>query len=314
MKDVPRSRHHGFTLIELLVSIGLILVITSIAISSIVSMLAMARRLQALQSMDASAKTLFEKLSHDIAAMHPCAAVWLRSDPSDKSIELVFMRSKDAPFAHIDSRREWHRSFLSELGYTDLVWSRWYWRWDTATATGTVYVSSSRSARWTWILGNQTRNYWKIPSGSKLPSTFFSSFVSIPRVVQATGTSTNPDSPRDILDANSWQSGEFTDIGDYQDLLQQARPLLEACSDLVLELVCRDGTMHQADGDTAMSFSARGSVVDGSDEPGLSATAIRQVLDARPCTIRIRFTLRDAKTGATRAYSFSCATPSIPTY
>lgn len=307
-------RRSAFTLIELLISVTLTLIIATLAITSITSMLAMARRLQALQTMDASAKTLYEKLSSELAAMHPCAAIWLTSDPADKSVELVFMRTKDAPLDHIDSRREWRRQGATELGYTDLVWTRWYWRWDSAAATGTIHVSTSRPARWTRILGNQTRDYWKIPGGSKLGNAFFSSFLSIPRLVPATGTATEPNSPRGVLDANSWGSGEATDVGDYADLTRSARPLLGNCTDLRLELVSRDGTVHAADADTPLAFAAEGAYVDASDAPGLSAAAARSVLDRRPAQARLRFTLSDSKTGATRTYSFSFATPAIPVY
>lgn len=313
-------------MIELLISIFLILVITAVAITSIVQMLTMTRRLQALQTMDASAKTLYEKLSGELAAMHPCAAVWLTSDPADSSVELVFMRCKEAPLDHIDSLREWGRAGATEMGYTDMVWSRWYWKWDPVKVTGTVYAASSRTARWTRVLGNQARDYWKIPGGSKLGNSYFNAFILIPQPVQETGTATSPNSPKDLLNTNAWQSApatattpaiqpiEKTDYGDYEDLLRNSRPLMFRCSALKLELVSRDGTSRVADGDTALAWAAEGSVVDGSDKPGLAPADAKRVLDARPSLVRLRFTLSDEKTGASRSYSFSCPTSGIPSY
>jgi len=317
-------------MIELLISIALILVITTAAITAVVQMLAMTRRLQALQTMDASAKTLYEKLSAEIAAMHPCTAVWLTSDTADTSVELVFMRTKDEPLDHIDSRREWGRSARSELGFTDMLWSRWYWKWDPVKKTGTVFAASSREARWTRVFGNQTRNYWKIPGGTLLNNTYFNSFVLIPRPVRETGTLKYPNHPIGLLDANAWQSApatsttpavvaiEKSDFGDYEDLLRNSQPLLFNCTDFSLEVVSRDGSTRIAEGDTALAWAAEGSVVDGSDPPGLAAADAKAILDARPSMVRIKFTLTAVidlqKNAVSRTYSFSCPAPGLPTY
>jgi prepilin-type N-terminal cleavage/methylation domain-containing protein len=298
----------AFTLVELLVSIVLIALITTAAITATSRMLTMTRRLQALQTMDASAKTLYEKLSGEVAAMHPCAAVWLTSETSTKSVELVFMHAKRSPRDYYDTKS------LNNMGFTDLLWTRWHW----SASTETLMVSASRPGRWTRILADQVRNYWKIPGGSRMGSVrfsstlgseaglpYYSSFLSVPKLVRETGTATSPSSPKDILNANSWQSGEQSDIGDYDDLLLGARPLLYDCSGLCIEFSNRDGATKLADGNSVLAWAAAGDHVDARDQPGL---------DDRPCIVRIRFTLTDPKTQATRTYSFSCPTPGIPTY
>jgi len=313
-------------MIELLISIALILVIATAAVTAVVQMLAMTRRLQTLQTMDASAKTLYEKLEAELASTHPCTAMWLTSDPATTSVELVFMRCKESPFDRITSKREYNRASAPELGFTDMVWSRWYWKWDATRGTGTVYVASSRTARWTRVPGDQTRNYWKIPGGTNLKKTYFNSFVLIPQPVRETGVALTPSSLKDLLEGNAWQSApatattpalvavEKSDFGDYEDLLRNARPLLFNCSDLRIDMVSRDGTSQTADGDTPLAWAVEGSAVDGSDKPGLTPTDAKQILDARPSLLRLRFTLSDAKTQATRSYSFSCPTPGIPSY
>jgi prepilin-type N-terminal cleavage/methylation domain-containing protein len=313
MSRLDRPRRGAFTLVELLVSIALIAVITTAAITAVVQMLAMTRRLQALQTMDATAKTLFEKLSVELGAMHPCAAIWLTSDPATKSVELVFMHAKRSPRDFYDFK--YGAGMHPVMGFTDLVWSRWYW---SEAPTGTLEVSTSRTGRWTQVVGDQTRNYWQIPSGSKMPSSYASTFLLVPQLVRDTGTATAPNSPRDILNANAWQSDpakpalkpvEKTDVGDYDDLLLNARPLLSNCSGLTIELRNRDGTGKLADGTSALAWAAPGSFIDGRDQPGL---------DDRPSVLRIRFTLTTVvdlkKTEVSRTYSFSCALPGLPTY
>lgn len=183
--------------------------------------------------------------------------------------------------------------------------------------SGILNVSSSRPARWTLVPANQSRDYWKIPGGSKMAN-HYSSFLLVPQLKRETGTATVPNSPKDLLNANAWQSDpadktivpvEKADVGDYDDLLLNARPLLYNCSDFSIELRNRDGTGKLADGTSALAWAAPGSYVDGRDHPGL---------DDRPSLLRIKFTLASAtdlrKTEVSRTYSFSCALPDIPTY
>jgi prepilin-type N-terminal cleavage/methylation domain-containing protein len=312
MSPSSDRRRPAFTLVELLVSMALIVLILTAAITATSRMMTMTRRLQALQTMDSSAKTIFEKLSGEVKAMHPCAALWLSSDTASKSVEFVFMYAKRHPRDYYENK--FQAGMNTTLGFTDLLWSRWQW----SASTETLTTSTSRTARWTRILAGQGRNYWKIPSGSKMGTVtfdsgmlaeaglpYYNSFLSVPKLVRETGTATSPLSPKDILNANAWQSGESTDIGDYDDLLLCARPLLYDCSDLCIELGNIDGTSKTADGTTSLTWGAPGSYVDARDQTGLGD---------RPGVVRIRFTLTDSKTHATRTYSFSCATPSIPTY
>lgn len=297
----------GFTLIELLVAIALIMVVATAAITAVVQMVTMTRRLQALQTMDAAAKTMYERLAVEAGAMHPCTAVWLTSVPGSKSVELVFMHNRRSPRDYSDFR--FGASRHSVAPYTDLVWSRWYW----SGPTGPLLVSTSRTGRWTRILGDQSRDYWKIPGGSKM-SNYYSSFLLVPQPVRTTGTATAPNSPQELLNRNRWlpvppppapPPPEKTDVGDYEDLQLNARPLLFDCSDLSIELCNRDGSTKLADGTASLAWAAPGTYVDGRDHAGLGD---------RPSQVRIRFTLVDPKTTARRTYSFTCATPSFPHY
>jgi prepilin-type N-terminal cleavage/methylation domain-containing protein len=311
MKNTIESSRGAFTLIELLVSMTLIAVIAGVATSTFTQLLKTSQRLQALQTMDVSAKTVQGKLSQDAGAMHPCAAVWLNANAANQDVELIFMRTKFAHLDYPDTKFEWDVS--REQKFTDLQWVRWHW----SAVTGILQTSTSRDARWTRIQADQSRNYWKIPSGSKMGTVkfdykiqesgqeYFSSFLSIPRLQNDTGTALDPNSPKGILNSNSWQSGELTDVGDYDDLVLQARPILFHCSDLTIELENIDGSVITADGTSDLSWAVPGNYVDGQQRVGLSA---------RPSLIRIRFTLTDPKIKASSMYSFSAAATNFDRY
>jgi len=294
----------GFTLVELLVSIALILLVVTAAVTATTQMLILTRRLQALQVCDATARTTYGLLAADVAAMHPCTAVWLTSNAAGRSVEFVFMTSKRNP-----------KDFIGRTGYTDLQWVRWHWK------AKTLSYATSRSGRWTAISAGQTRNYWKIPTGSRMdPLLFgqytqwdmnqpiFNTFLSVPQPVRETGTITDPNSPREVLNRNGWQSGEPTDCGDYEDLVRNAVPLLQHCTGLSIELVDRLGRTTTADGSADLAWAVPGSHVDARDHADL---------DAWPSQVRLRFTLADASDDSatvSRVYSFSCATPGLATY
>jgi prepilin-type N-terminal cleavage/methylation domain-containing protein len=297
-EELMSSPRSAFTLIELLVSMALIAIIATAATTTFIQLLTMSRKLQAMQTMDAAAKTAYEKLAGEVTVIHPCAAVWLTAKAATKDVEFVFMRSKFNRLDYIDTKFRWDVG--GDLGYTDLVWSRWHWN----ASTEMLEVSSSRTCRWTVVSNDQTRNYWKIPSGSKMNNTN-STFVSLPQLQRDTGTASDPDSPIGILNLNSWNTGEKTDVGDYDDLTLNAVPLLYRCTDLVFEVKNLDGSVKTADGTADLSWAAPGTFVDGQDHPKL--------VD-RPSIVRLRFTLTEPKAKTSRTYSFSCTAPSFTHY
>lgn len=302
-----KSLRKAFTLLELLMSMTLTVIVVTVATTMFIQMLTMAQRLQALQTLDATAKTTYEKLAGEVTVIHPCAALWLRSKRNTKDVEFVFMRSKYNRLDYIDSK-----TGGNDIGYTDMVWSRWHWN----ASTEILEVSSSRTCRWTTVSNSQSRDYWKIPGGSKMGNTL-STFVSVPQLQRDTGTAADPNSPVDILNQNSWLTGEPTDIGDYRDLELNAVPLLYHCTDLTIELANLDGAVKTADGSTDLAWAVPGSYVDGQDQTNL--------LD-RPSLVRLRFTLAaqtnnalafsrtDPNANVSRIYSFSCSTPSFTHY
>jgi prepilin-type N-terminal cleavage/methylation domain-containing protein len=294
-----RCRNSAFTLVELLVSMALIAVVITTATTAFVHMLKTTRRLQAMQTMDATAKATYEDLNRKVTAMHPGSAVWLNSTSSTNSVELVFMHGKMSPYDFPDSKHEYDSG--QEMGFTDLLWSRWKW----SKSTGILEVGDGRSGRWFLVNGAQARNYWKIPSGSNMRNNYYSSFLSVPQPQRETGTTLSPNTAKDLLNTNSWQSGESNDIGDYDDLLLNARPQLFDCSEFTIELRTVNGSTVTADGTSNLNWAAPGSYLDGRNQSGLGE---------RPTTVRIRFTLTDPATKTSNMYSFSCEAPSINQY
>lgn len=298
-EELMTSPRSAFTLIELLVSMALIAIIATAATTTFIQLLNMSRKLQAMQNMDAAAKTTYEKLALETTAIHPCAALWLTGKAGTKDVEFVFMRSKFNRLDYIDTKFPWDVG--GDLGYTDLVWSRWHWN----AATEILEVSSSRPCRWTTVRNDQTKNYWKIPGGSKMGNSL-STFISIPQLQHNTDLGLAGETiPNDILNQNAWNTSELTDIGDYRDLEVNATPLLYRCTDLTIELKNLDGNVKTSDGTVNLVWAAPGTYVDGQDQPKL--------VD-RPSLVRLRFTLTEPKAKTSRTYSFSCTTPSFTHY
>lgn len=285
-----RRLRNAFTLIEILVAMSLVVVLVTVASTAFFQMLAMTRRMQALQTMDAVAKTTFEKLSGEVTAMHPCAALWLRSRPGTKEVEFIFMHSKFDRLDYIDTKLPW--DVAGDLGYTDLLWSRWHWN----ASTEILSVAKSRPCRWTKV---RNSTYWSAHGGGSMGSSE-STFVSIPQLVREAGPGNDPES---VLDLNRWNTGLASDVGDYADLVLNSTPLLYHCTALKIELRNLDGTSKLADGDQSLDWGANGTFVDGQQQTGLLT---------RPGLVRLSFTLNEGDTQ--RMYSFSFSTPSFTRY
>lgn len=341
--DMPAS---AFTLIELLVAVTLIVGVAVVATTSVMQMMKLTRRLQAVQNMNAAATTVQAKLGDEVAGMHPGSAIWLRTtdnatDPTLKDVELVFMTAQRAPHNYRGIPLADYQS--REIGYCDLVWTRWAWN----ASSEVLSASNSRNARWTRIFGDATRNYWKLPAAATFTSRtmsqlnsipgernlpFFSVFLSIPRPVRETGVVGAVNVPNGILDRNTWNwppdpNFESAEMGDYTDLVRNARPVLRGCSALRLEVVLRDGSREVADQSTSLTWAAPGDFIDGGERRDTS-NALRFNPDDRPSLVRIAFTLREGDTPHDRdgslpsgsdirpsqSYSFSMTTLQTPTY
>lgn len=310
----------GFTLLELLVATALTLVVVMTATTVVYQMVKTTRRINGTIAMHAAAQLTHDRLARETTAMHPCAAVWLVSKATDRSVELVFLRGKESPLDYPVNAAVGLAKSVSKLGFTDLVWTRWHWSGNT----GILSVAESRSARRFELdngNGTATRNFWQIPNNMSdnggMPT--WSTFVSVPQPRRETQAADDPATPlvdestpgpEHILDQNRWRRGLGAayqaylagDLGDYEDLVRNARPILSGCSGLRIEVVDQAGGMHAADGLSDGNWAAAGSFADG----GLASRSFNP--DDRPGLIRLRFTLGDSQT-AMFTYSFSCSTP-----
>jgi prepilin-type N-terminal cleavage/methylation domain-containing protein len=328
----------GFTLIELLISLALLTIVMTVAITVTFQCLTVTRRLQARQTMDASARTTYNRLRSEVTTMHPCSAVWLNAKQG-KWIELVFMSAVPEPLDGLDARLEPGK--MRRVYLTDQVWSRWYWDAEARTLT----ASTSRRGRWSRAYADPTLNkggqdYWQITTGTKMAgllhqdsSPYFSTLMCLPQPQRDTGIAVNDpgtpyddrDSPVALLNSNNWNTDRNPDIsiGDHQDLVLAgaARPQLINCADVSIGIRSVDGSSVVADEQHDLVWSVSGNFVDG----GYLGTATdkrcgakgnlaagpwdQSDLGKRPGVVQLRFTLHDPKTETSSSYSFSCSPP-----
>ena len=316
----PLPRQKAFTLLELLVATALTISIVTIATVALNQMLLMVRRLTALQEMNTAAALLHNRLTRQVSSMHPCTALWLSSDATDRSVELVFMHG-----------REETREFGTGLFITDQTWTRWHW----SASTKVLTVAKGRGERRFSVSSTAAMGYWQFAPNTMTGSTLF---MLVPQPVRDPG----PGGPQgedlnrngvfdagedlngngkfdQMLDANRWHTERALpggaplpdDVGDHQDLLDNALPVLPYCTACTIEIVDADGNVHTADGSTTAVWSAPGAYIDG-----------RAQLDAgkQPSLVRLRFTtanpylLGDDKTTVQATYSFSASTPDDTRY
>lgn len=327
---------HGFTLIELLISLALLTIVMTVAITVTFQCVTVTRRLQARQTMDANARTTYNRLRSEVTTMHPCAAVWLNAKQGEW-VELVFMSAVAEPLDGLDPRLEPGK--MRRVYLTDQVWSRWYWDVDAKT----LLTTTSRRARWARAWANPALNaggndYWQIVGGTKMSglllqdgSPYFSTLLCLPQPQRDTGIASNDgttpfddrDSPITLLDSNNWNTERNPKItkGDYQDLVDGARTQLSNCTDLSIGIRSMDGSSVVADEQHNLVWSVSGNFVDGgylgsaSDKRcgvkgNLAAGPWDQTdLGKRPSVVQLRFTLHDPKTETSSLYSFSCSPP-----
>jgi len=313
----PSALRRGFTLIELLVATALTIFLVTTASAAIYQMQVQTRRIEARQDMDAAALLVHERLYRAVSSMHPCGAVWLRSTtanpgaspPVPASIELVFLRSTE-------SQPEAAFQVGQSPGFTDVIWTRWYWTASTVGANdGNLSIAEGRCVRQFSVADSNA--LWKLPGpdlmtqsvwedGAEWGDYELSTFISVPQPRRAaldqSAASVPPADPAALLDLNNWGTGNSHDIGDYQDLIRNARPALQSCPFMTIEVQTVDGTKYTADGTANLDWTVAGAFVDGRTYTGWNA---------RPGLVRLRCTLTDAPTQATASYSFSATPPQL---
>jgi len=279
-----RTARHGLTLVEILVATALVVFMLGAATAGFLQMRTLARRVEALQQLHNSARTVHERLAWEIACLMPGAACFVSSTApgagTPGTVELVFMRGKldDVDFT-LDSQFGASADTL-----TDQLWTRWSY----STADGQLMLAASRPARWWSMSAN-----W-VSGGYNFYDKKFRNLPTLQRAAAGSAQAT--------LDANAYGSPDVSDIGDYADLDENTSAIAANCTAFAVEIVCHDGSVRRCSEATTATWAADGQFVDGRGGPTIAA---------RPRLIRTRFTLVDPATGVAESFSFSFLPPAL---
>lgn len=274
----------ALTLVEILVATTLVVAMLGAATAGFLQMRSLARRVEALQGLHRSARTVHERLAWEIACLMPGAACFASSRAvtagSPGTVELVFMRGKqdDVDFT-LDSQFGASADTL-----TDQLWTRWSY----STADRQLQLAANRPARW-WSM---TANW--VSGGYNFYDKKFRNLPTLQRAAAGTAQAT--------LDADAYGSPDLNDLGDYADLDENTAALAADCTAFALEIVCHDGSVHGFSEASTATWSADGQFVDGRGGATVAA---------RPRLIRTRFTLLDPATGVSESFSFSFLPPAL---
>ena len=278
-----KRTYMGFSLVEILVSISIMAFLLTVGTQAFVQVRTFTKRMQAKQTMHNSARVIFEQLRNNVSSLEQSAAMYLVSHNGSglepKGIELVFLRGK---LDHLDFTRKENFGDYS-VGVTDLVWSRW--SWDAATK---AFKTSASSPNRMFQLGTSWTN-----GGIDYKNQYFAN-LPCPRRVAGIGPA--------VLNENAYGTGDLRDIGDYQDLLNNAVPLATTCTNLRIELVLHDGTTVNVDGSSNVVYAYDGVLVDASLSPALSK---------RPRLVRMLIELTDTTSHLVETFSFTVQAPGL---
>jgi len=265
----PSTR--AFTLIEILVSMALLAFLLSTATYAFSQTKKITERVQARQTLHNTARVVYERLRREIDALHQGGAFYLRSSGVG-GVEMVFL---SAPYRLVPFGQP-----IDDYS-VDQLWSRWHWGGPDQPLT----AARSRDKR-SFVLDQA----WS-PNGVSYQNQHF---VILSQARREAG----PD-PATTLNDNAFGTGHAQDRGDYDDMVDQALPLILACADLAWQVVRHDGSVISAEAGTASNHAIDGMAING-DAGG-----------NRPCLIRLRFTLRVARLDLEEVFSFSFLAPGI---
>jgi prepilin-type N-terminal cleavage/methylation domain-containing protein len=317
------ARAPAFTLLELMVSITIASLMATLAMTAFLQVRSLVNRAESRIAMHAAAQTIYAALHRSFSSAAPGCAMVLSStqvttDPvtgkaTGGDVTLVFMHAKEDT-----NDWEWGGGSVTvpiEV-QSDLLWEQW--RWQAATQT----LSSGTS--------NPCRQF-SVPR----PNYHVQPMDALPqprRALNATDAATL----RLALDDNlyfpsttaSGSAPAFTfstassgDVGDYEELQANAMPALTQVSAFAVQVLTHDGTVIPApqgvvDGSATTFTQFKGVWQDGRLTDVLTAPQVYAGSAAalRPETIRVRFTLTDARVGLSTTFSYSFALPGASPY
>jgi hypothetical protein len=294
-------RLRGFTLLEVLTCLGLGLILTVLSTGTFFQVRSVLRRTQARLEMHNTARFIYQSMYADIMCMEQEGAFYVETT-ADASpglpvgdqrhtgeIRMTFLKSKTD-----NNNYDAHND--NTLLTTDLVWTQWKWQQGISAICNGVNSNNRFWQEW----GHWTKNgrdYANANGTGKY-------FMSLPQPRRAAGTDA-----KTTLNDNSFHSGDWQDIGDYDDLANNVHPVSRHVSNFDLELEFADGSVLDPSVSQSSIYPYDGVFVDGHVPVAAAPPHLK-----RPRLFRIRFDLTDPETHLTQTFSFSFLAPgSSPT-
>lgn len=320
------SGRQGFTLIEVLISTAIAMSMAALVVTAFMQTRKLINRTEARLGMHAAVQAIHSRLDRMFTStMQTCALlVTSTARTTDASgnviagqVRLILMRGKE-------DTEDWRGSgSVAGIRFkTDLVWDQWQWD----EATGVLKAATSQPLR--DIVINST---YAPGGGSDLSvNDWWKSIANLPQPRRFL----NPANPTMTLDDNIYfpkapvagdksmsSAADPSDMGDYTELQQQLRPVLQQVmagpkstdTPFTIQLVAHDGTVTTIDDSTTSSYVFQGVWLDGRLAPTLGAPQVFATSEAakRPKLVRLRFSLWDKRAEVAQTFSFSFALPGM---
>ena len=325
----------AFTLIELLLAVSIALVMVAVVVSAMLQIRTTTERTVARLALHQRSGLLADQLSQRLAAIQQHGALVVEwrdaGTPAkpDPRLRLLFLRG-------VFDQNDWNYSAYGDYPAwpsptsTDLVWELWEWR----AANHALYAATSPLVARTFR-GRKPDGSNLVINGVSYGNQYFIALPQPRRTLSAQWKSDLnddilfPATPTDLEHSASLITG---DTGDWSDLRDHLVPMLQGTSsdvqdpadpatwdgvaDFGLQLRQRNGTVQEFTSASApRTLIIPGVRVDG--RPAASeGTGAQDLADAtaaaaglRPDLLRLRWTLRDRKTGIAVPFSFSFALP-----
>ncbi len=287
-----RPVNRCFTLIEVLTCLVLGLFLTVLATGAFFQVRAVLRRTQARLEMHNTARFIYQALHSDLLAMEPEGAFYIETTadanpnlpPGDPhhtgEVRLTFLKSKTD-----NNNYDAHNDMA--LLNTDLVWTQWKWQQGiSAVCSG----SSSTNRFW------QEWGHWVKNGLDFANANWYGKFyMNLPQPRRVAGTDA-----KTTLNDNTFNSGDWQDIGDYDDLARNVQPVCRGITRFDLEVVFADGTVLDPSTASTDIYPYDGVYVDGHLPQGALHPNLK-----RPQLFRLRFDITDFDAHFTQSFSFS---------
>lgn len=335
MRAVSPALRSAFTLIELLLAVSLAMLLVTITISATVQVRKTLERNTVRLAMHQRSGLLADQLTQRFTAMEQHGALvveWSNAGTAgnpDPRLRLLMLRG-------VFDQNDWNYSAYGDYPAwpapisTDLVWELWEWR---ATNHALYAATSPLLAR--TIKGRKADGSNLVLGGVSYGNQLF---LALPQPRRTLGAQWKADLNDDILFPATPTDLEHSislipgDTGDWSDLSNRLVPMLmgtaseaqdplkpqtwDGVSDFALQLHLRNGTVEEfSAGSAYRTLIIPGVRVDGrpSSTDGSGAQLLPDALNAgagrRPDLLRLRWTLRDRKTGVQIPFSFSFPLP-----